>query len=701
MPGTIDAAKLQINKAQIKAVLEEMRNAQPARRRQITRLPQVPEGEFINRRNRQRQFRAYSTHLFQNLQEEIPEMDGAFALFDEGGCMLQLKCTDAVRRWLASRGIVRGTMWTLETAGVNAVTAGLAGGQALWSEGTENEAPFLQDMALYFSPVKYNDGTEMVNFGGTAILVPKEKANTAFMLMNSSIAVSLSIRIRTTWNISEAYEVDERGLGQLDINAVTGAAYLVQHNEKFFDMLGAPRRSRRNSYFVPLEDLVDPLPQNKKFWEIVNGLKTVASQEITLLCGGRRINLILTTRNNSNEFLRTCSLIMALTTRSQISSQVADKTGNNAIFRFEDIIGQSVVMKSAVRRGRLLSNTESNIMLLGESGVGKDVFAQAIHNQSSRANGPFVSVNCGALPRELIASELFGYDSGAFTGAKKNGNIGKFELANGGTLFLDEIGEMPLELQATLLRAVEQKQFMRLGSTKTVQVDVKIIAATNVDLNQKIREKKFRADLYYRLSTMTLRIPPLREREDDVLLLTRSFLKKYAPAGTMPKVLSPEVSDFLRHCRFDGNVRELQNLCECLAQLYTEDVVTLQMIRESINPVYFAGNNGYYVGNGGYAAGNGGYPVGNNGYSAGNGGYPAGNNGLFAGNNGNGMPERLPRENAIDAGERLFLSKEEIFTALEACGGNRRKAAEYLGVGRRTLYRYIEKYEIENKFKKD
>ncbi len=696
MPGTVDAVKLQFNKEQNKAVLEELRAARRYRGGNEYKLYQVPEGEYINRRNRQRQLRAYTTHLFQNMQEEIEEMRGAFAMFDEDGCMIQLKCTDEVRGWLRSLGIIRGTMWTLETAGVNAVTAGLSRRLAIQSSGAENDAAFLSEVAMYFSPLNFWDGTSMINYGGVAFFVPAEEASPAYGLMISSIAVSLAIRLRITAASSNAYEVDERGIAQLDINVKTGTVYVVQHNNRFFDLLGAPRPSTRTAYFIPLENLIDPLPQNKKFWDTFNGMKNVENQNLTIYAGGRRLELIVTIRNNGDPNLRAQSMVMAITTRSQISSQVADKTGNNAIFRFDDIIGASAGMRSAIRRGRLLANTESNIMLLGESGVGKDVFAQAIHNQSSRANGPFVSVNCGALPRELIASELFGYDQGAFTGAKKNGNIGKFELANGGTLFLDEIGEMPLELQATLLRAVEQKQFMRLGSTKTVQVDVKIIAATNVDLNQKIHEKKFRADLYYRLSTMTLRIPPLREREDDAILLARHFLKTNAPAGTTVKTLSPEAAYFIRNCRFDGNVRELQNLCECLAQLYTEDTVTLQMIRESVNPGYFMGNSGF---------GRYGMPD-----MQGIPGMPGmtertpGEKGVYGRDPWSGRPGSTaePAKGAppVPPAERLFLGKEEILAALEACGGNRRKAAEYLGVGRRTLYRYMDRYEIENKQKK-
>ncbi len=681
--GSIDAGILEANRRHNEEVLERYRREQASPAGRPYALPVVTEGELINRRNRLRQVRAYTTHVFRNISAQLQEMDCAFALFDTDGCMLQLKCTDSVRTRLEEMGIRRGTLWRLEDVGINAVTVGLKEKTPLRSAGEENEAPFLRETAIYYAPLLVRNGEE--EYGGIAFLVPAGKADEAYMMTVISMAVSLAIRINIAWETCDIYERDERGIVQLDINEKTGQVYINQHNRRFFDMIGAERRSRRAAYFMLLSDIIGPPPENAKFWDIVLNMQEVEDQEITFHVGGRRSSCIVTTRNNSYENLRNHSLFVTMTTRKQISKQVSDRTGNNAILSFGDIVGQSTVMKSAVRRARMLANTESNIMLLGESGVGKDVFAQAIHNQSARRNGPFVSVNCSALPRELIESELFGYDPGAFTGAKKNGNIGKFELANGGTLFLDEIGEMPLNLQATLLRAVEQKQFMRLGSTRTVHADVKIISATNVDLNQKIQEKKFRADLYYRLSTMTLHIPPLREREDDVLLLTEHFLRKYAPAGSDagPKILTSEARDFLRSCRFDGNVRELQNLCECLAQLYNEEQVTLQMIRENINPAYFAEPAGYDTGYG----------------------QPAGVRGGFSmAGPGNGRPDpasfRRRPEDALPPEESFFLTKEEILDALERCGGNRRRAAEYLGVGRRTLYRYIDKWDIGNKFPK-
>ena len=370
---------------------------------------------------------------------------------------------------------------------------------------------------------------------------------------------------------------------------------------------------------------------------------------------------------------------------------ISEKTSNSAVMTFDTVICSCPAMKNTIRKAKVLAGTDSNVLLFGESGVGKDVFAQAIHNASARRNKPFVAVNCGALPRELIESELFGYEGGAFTGAKKQGNIGKFELANGGTLFLDEVGELPLDLQATLLRAVEQKSFMRIGSNQLVDVDVKIISATNADIPQMIREKRFRMDLFYRLGTMYLQIPPLRARGRDAVELSEYFIASICNRirrGAV-KTLSPDAKDLLCSLPWPGNVRELQNLMECLVQLYPEEIITAQQIRESLSPL---GGGAQQM--------------------------------PFSVANMIRMPETLWESKPEDymreeeaPSETLqerslpepesepevtaardahgLLTREEIERAFEACGGNRSKAARYLGIARKTLYRNMERLGMQ------
>ncbi|MBC7335917.1 MAG: sigma 54-interacting transcriptional regulator, partial [Clostridia bacterium] len=198
-----------------------------------------------------------------------------------------------------------------------------------------------------------------------------------------------------------------------------------------------------------------------------------------------------------------------------------------ARFTFEDIIGQSEAIREAVEKAKRYALTDSTVLLSGESGTGKELFAQSIHAFSRRSGGPFVAVNCAALPENLLESELFGYEEGAFTGAKKGGKLGLFELAHGGTIFLDEIGEMTLPLQARLLRVLQEKEVMRLGGSRVIPVDVRVIAASNKNLQQAVQEGTFRADLFYRLNVLCLKVPPLRARKDDIPLLVDHFIKRY------------------------------------------------------------------------------------------------------------------------------------------------------------------------------
>ena len=239
------------------------------------------------------------------------------------------------------------------------------------------------------------------------------------------------------------------------------------------------------------------------------------------------------------------------------------KKHKNIRFTMDDIIGESPAITAAKRAALRAACSDSTVLLWGETGTGKELFAQAIHHASARKDGPFVALNCSAVPASLIESTLFGYEKGAFTGAKDEGQFGVFETANGGTLFLDEISEMELALQAKLLRVLQEKEFMRVGGTRPVAVDVRIIASTNRDLRKMVKEGKFREDLYFRLNVMDIRIPPLRERVGDVDLLARYFLDKYsALMGKYNCKISAEAMRILEDYDWPGNVRELQNYIE-------------------------------------------------------------------------------------------------------------------------------------------
>jgi PAS domain S-box-containing protein len=253
------------------------------------------------------------------------------------------------------------------------------------------------------------------------------------------------------------------------------------------------------------------------------------------------------------------------------------KKGLTPSCSFEDILGNSVLLKETIQMAQKYSKTNSTVLIVGESGTGKELFANSIHAASPRARGPFVAVNCAALPESLLESELFGYEEGAFTGAKKGGKIGLFELAHGGSLFLDEIGEMPLGLQAQLLRVIQEKKVMRIGGNKLIPVDVRIIAATNIDLKKRIQEGKFRLDLFYRLNILTLNIPPLRARPEDIIVLAKYFIDYFSKIynKTINSNFTKPVIELLQSYSWPGNVRELKNLMEKCVVLTEKQEINL------------------------------------------------------------------------------------------------------------------------------
>ena len=246
-----------------------------------------------------------------------------------------------------------------------------------------------------------------------------------------------------------------------------------------------------------------------------------------------------------------------------------------SMISFEDIIGESESIKNTISLAKLVSKAEANIMILGESGTGKELFARAIHLNSRRGNGPFVAVNCSAVPDALLESEFFGYEKGAFTGAN-TGKQGLFELATGGSIFLDEIGELPIHLQAKILRAIQEKQIRRIGGGKEIQIDVRIISATHRNLSAMVNEKTFREDLYYRLNVIPVNIPPLRERKEDISILAKYFTNLLGESADKPNLkITEDALKILQEYPWPGNVRELQNVME-RAVIFVEDSIDVK-----------------------------------------------------------------------------------------------------------------------------
>lgn len=253
--------------------------------------------------------------------------------------------------------------------------------------------------------------------------------------------------------------------------------------------------------------------------------------------------------------------------------------GHIAKLTFDHIIGSSLVVQAAIKKAKKYASSNSTILITGNSGTGKEIFAQSIHNESHRRLEPFVAINCAALPMSVLESELFGYVKGAFTGARPEGKVGIFELAHNGTVFLDEVGEMSEEIQAKLLRVIQEKEISRLGDDKVIPIDVRIICATNKDLNRLIEQGKFREDLYYRLCVLELKLPDLSERQEDIRLLVVDYLQNNAPHMK----ISSNALEYICNQEFKGNIRQLKNVIERLVVMCESNVIDEHLVIDTLN----------------------------------------------------------------------------------------------------------------------
>jgi len=322
----------------------------------------------------------------------------------------------------------------------------------------------------------------------------------------------------------------------------------------------------------PLDELIDFEPIIGPIFSTGVGY---VDRELIIDSPARHLHLLDTAIPITNACGRVVSVVNTFREFTRIRKIVGKYAGSHARYTFENIVGKSVGLLNVVASARKAARGSANLLLSGESGVGKEVFAQAIHNDSERQGHPFIAINCAALPHDLIESELFGHAPGSFTGATREGRPGKFESADGGTVFLDEISELPLDVQAKLLRVLQEREVTRVGDTRGIQIDVRIICASNRDLQAMVREKAFREDLYYRCNVIDIAIPPLRQRQDDIPILAGFFVAKYAALlrkniyGFTPRAMQ-QMSGYA----WPGNVRELENFVERMVNLSEDGTIS-------------------------------------------------------------------------------------------------------------------------------
>lgn len=335
--------------------------------------------------------------------------------------------------------------------------------------------------------------------------------------------------------------------------------------------------------------------------------------------------------------------VLTLVGKNEALRQAVQLIGTQTPFTFDSILGESATLKAAIRLAKISAKNSAPVLLNGETGTGKELFAQSIHNASEQSQGSFIAINCGAIPKELLESELFGYVEGAFTGAQKGGRPGKIELANGGTLFLDEIGDMPLEMQVKLLRVLQFGEIQRVGDFRTIPVQFRVITATHKDLSKMIEEQQFREDLYYRISTLKIVIPPLRERLGDIVPLANFFVNRHKiPGAPLPPPLPEETGKVLTAYHWPGNIRQLESATERAVHLSENGTIL---------PEHFGISD------------------------------------LTSQNSQSTAP--------FQTGERLEdIEARAIKAAIILHDNNLSKAAKALGIARPTLYRKIEKYGL-------
>ncbi|HNX28912.1 MAG TPA: sigma-54-dependent Fis family transcriptional regulator [Syntrophomonadaceae bacterium] len=591
--------------------------------------------------------------LMQELYNYVAGSGFLVLLTDNRGFILELLGDQEVINNARRINFIKGALWTEEQVGTNAIGTVLQEKAPLQINSCEHYCQLHHVWTCSAAPIFDEMGKiiGVLNMSGPSSETHK---HTLGMVVSAVAAIMYQMQVNAqnlelntiNWQFRNVFKTISDGVIITDIEGC-----ITQLNPMAEMLLGVSSREAQGKlcerFFPEINWLRDTLQNGQQFSFLETSLK--ANTGI--------INCVISSNPILIENSQVNGAVVIFNPLKKLRNLVNRMSGAHASFTFQDIVGQNPILLEAVQTASLAADKRSNILLQGESGTGKELFAQAIHNASSRKNGPFVAINCGAIPRELLGSELFGYVDGAFTGAKRGGRTGKFELASGGTLFLDEIAEMPLGKQVSLLRAVQEKEITRIGDDRVIPVDVRIICATNKDLKSEVEKGNFRQDLYYRLNVIRIKLPALRERPEDIPLQFNYFLEEVSAKMEIPVPrVEPEVLDYLSRYEWPGNVRELQNVVERMINISNGR----EIIRENL-PYEILHYN----------------PLSN---------------------------EKLPEtESVLSVSKRreqqkkykARMEKQKIIELLDKNGGNITSVAVEMDISRNTVYRKMKKYGIE------
>jgi transcriptional regulator with PAS, ATPase and Fis domain len=554
-------------------------------------------------------------------------------LLDNECCILKVLGDDDVVEEALNLNMVVGAYMSENSIGTNAMSIALKEHTPIQISENEHFTTAYQRWTCSAAPIHDIDGTII---GVLNLTGDRQKVHQHTLGLIVAAVKSIENQIKSEYMNSI---VDSISLG---IYVVNKDGILKTINKEACSILGIKEEDIVDKKVdIILPDWVNIFGKIKK-GNIYNNIEVILNNEIAKA----RYNISATPMEIDNEVR---GMVIVFTKIQKVIKLANKYSGGKAVYNFEDFVGDSKEIKKVIEYAKLISYSSSTVLIQGESGTGKELLAQSIHNYSARNNNTFIAINCGAINENLIESELFGYEDGSFTGARKGGCAGKFELSNRGTLFLDEICEMSLNMQVTLLRVLQEGYITRVGGNKIIPVDVRIIAATYKNLKKEVEEGRFRADLFYRLSVIPIKIPSLRERQGDLPVLIEHFLKIKAKKLNKPlPIINTDVYKKMINYNWPVNVRELENCIENIVILNGESTMVFEDNKKN-NPL----NN----------------------------------------NNNNNSNKILSIEN-----EKFYTleesEKNEIIKALNQNQHNMTKTAKTLGITRATLYSKMKKYDI-------
>lgn len=568
-------------------------------------------------------------------------------LTDEEACILSIRGDDHILAEAFSYKMVPGAYMDERSIGTNTMGTVLAEGKPLQVSGEEHYIKAYHRWTCSASPIRDSKG-EII---GTLDLTGYSESvnlHTLGMVVAAANAIEEILDIkRYAQELALAKKFTETVIDSIDTGVLTAdlEGNIITANRIVADMFGYAQDEMKG---IKAWDLIEDWQRIKSS---VLHEQAFTDEDVFVNSLKNRRQLNVSAYPHLDDKRNLMNIIFVFKEIKKVRKLANKIMGHHAIYTFDKIIGQDPNFVQTIQYAKKIADSRSNVLIMGESGTGKELFAQAIHNYSDRRDEPFIALNCGAIPRNLIESELFGYEGGAFTGSKSAGQPGKFQIADGGTIFLDEIGEMPLDMQTRLIRVIEEGTMSRIGSNKEIVLDVRVIAATNKDLSEEVDAGNFRKDLYYRLNVLPIKLMPLRERKADIPLLIQYFMDRISLKLNKKSVpIDEETMEAMMEYQWPGNVRELENVIEL--------IVNTEMI-----PDTFANFHRQQS-----------------------------------------WRDIIDSETMINTGfgesreENLnlnFLEKMTILRALQLNNGNITKCAKALGIGRNTLYRKMGIYQIE------